>query len=266
MYHTTAPTCFWSWGYEAVFNRLPLVYGDQIDIHVLTSCVYDDFREYLKHYDMTFDEMIEWTKEGSEIMGVPLATNLRRAMLPRSMMPATLAAMAAYRQGPPRGARFNRAILRRWNLELQDVTTEETLLAAAEEAGLNVARFRRNLADANGLQKDLEHQGHDFPHLPIGFYNIAITDGDSRTVILDHAFEPAVVENAIDWLSGNALTKAVPRNISGYLHEHGPAPLMEIARVFGVPRESAKKQLIALEKKNQAARLTLAGVSHWRAA
>ncbi len=102
VYHTTAPTCFWSWGYEAVFNRLPLVYGNQVDVHLLTSCVYDDFEDYLKHYEMTFKDMINWTKEGIEIMGVPLATDLRRERVPKSMMPATFAVIAAHRQGPGR--------------------------------------------------------------------------------------------------------------------------------------------------------------------
>ncbi len=266
VYHVTAPTCFWSWGYEAVFNRLRMVYGDQVDVHVLTSCVYDDFEEYLKHYEMTFGELVDWTKEGMGIMGVPLATELRRETFPRSVMPATLAVMAAYRQGTEKGARFNRAILRRWNVELQDVTKEDTLVAVAQETGLNVAKFRRDCADKAGLQKDLEHQAHDFPHLPLGFYNVVISDGDSRTVILDHAFKPAAVEDAIDWLSGGRLKKTVPKDVGAYLQRHGPAPLVEIARVFGLPPDKGKRELTALEKKGKAQRLSLAGAPHWQAA
>ncbi len=266
VYHTTAPTCFWSWGYEAVFNRLPLVYGNQVDVHLLTSCVYDDFEDYLKHYEMTFKDLIDWTKEGIEIMGVPLATDLRRERVPKSMMPATFAVIAAHRQGAEKGARFNRAVLRRWNLELQDVTKEDALLDAAKEAGLDTARFRKDLADTEGLKKDLQHQGHDFPHLPVGFYNIAVSDGGDRTVVLDHAFDPAVVEDAIDWLSGGRLKKAVPKDVAGYLRAHGPAPVTEIARVFGLSPGRAKKELTALEKAGKADRVSLAGAPHWRPA
>ena len=265
VYHTTAPTCFWSWGYEAVFNRLPLVYGNQIDVHVLTSCVYEDLDDYLKHYEMTFDELVDWTKEGIQIMGVPLATDLKRDSIPKNMMPATHAVMAAYRQGKEKGARFNRAILRRWNLELQDVTKEEVHLEAAKEAALNVAKFRKDLADVAGLRKDLEHQGHEFPHLPVGFYNVVVSDGENRTVVLDHAFDPATVEDAIDWLSGGRLKKAVPKDIAGYLRAHGPAPLAEIARVFGLPPDRAEKALAALVKSRKSARVVLAGAPHWRA-
>ena len=48
--HATAPTCWWSWGYEPVFNRLELVYGDQIETFVYYGAVYEDIEEYKKEY------------------------------------------------------------------------------------------------------------------------------------------------------------------------------------------------------------------------
>ncbi len=44
--HATAPTCWWSWGYEPVFNRLQLVYGDQINIVIFYAVVYEDIEQY----------------------------------------------------------------------------------------------------------------------------------------------------------------------------------------------------------------------------
>ena len=43
--HFTAPTCWWSWGYEPVFNRLKLVYGDQINLLTAYGTVYEDVEE-----------------------------------------------------------------------------------------------------------------------------------------------------------------------------------------------------------------------------
>ncbi len=48
VHHATAPTCWWSWGYEAVMNRLPLVYGDQVQVHLYRGVVYEDVQQYLK--------------------------------------------------------------------------------------------------------------------------------------------------------------------------------------------------------------------------
>ena len=263
VYHTTAPTCFWSWGYEAVLNRLPLVYGDQIGINTMTSCVYTDFEDYLRHYDLTFDGLRVWTKEGIEIMGVPLGTDLRPGMFPKSVFPATLAAMAGYRQGPRKGARFNRALMRLWSVELRDVTKRAVQREAAQEAGLDLARFERDVADTKARRAELVHQGHGFPHMPLGFYNLIVSDEDSRTVVLDYAFNPTVVEGAIDWLSGGRLRKSEPKDIAGYLREHGPAPLTEVARMFGLPPAKAKTVLAGLEKKGRAERVLLAGAPHW---
>jgi len=266
VFHATAPTCFWSWGYEAVLNRLPLVYGDQIEIQVVTLCVYDDFDGWLKQYDLTFQGLIDWYKEGADLMGVPLFTDLRREMFPPSVMPASLAAMAAYRQGKEKGARFVRAVLRRFLLEGQDVTKDSVLRDAAAEASLDVTKFLKDSSDRRGLQAEYERQGAGLPHVPLGFYNVVITDGQGRTVILDEAFEPAGVEDAIDYLSRGTLKKHAPSDIVAYLHEHGPAPLSEIARVFGVPRAEAEKRLATLQKAGKIAVTTLAGAPHWRAA
>ncbi len=120
------------------------------------------------------------------------------------------------------------------------------------------------MADTEGLKKDLQHQGHDFPHLPVGFYNIAVSDGGDRTVVLDHAFDPAVVEDAIDWLAGGRLRKAAPRDVAAYLREHGLAPVVEIARVFGLPVEKTERELKALQKSGQVEPVLLAGAPHWR--
>jgi len=263
--HAAAPTCFWSWGYEAVFNRLRLVYGDQIDLRVLISCVYTDFEEYLKHYELTFPELVTWTEEARDLMGVPLHTDLRREMFPPSQLPASLAVMAAFRQGEPKGVRFFRALLRRSCVEGQDVTRDDVLLAAAREAGLDETAFRRDYEDRGAREEDLARMGSEWRHLPVGFYNVAVTDGDRRTVILDYAFDPREIEEAVDYLSGGTLKKQRPEDVLGYLREHGPTPLVEIARVFALSPEEAQGRLAELEGEGRAIRTTLAHAPHWQA-
>ena len=263
VYHATAPTCFWSWGYEAVFNRLKLVYGDQIDIRVQVSCVYDDFEEYLKHYELTFDGLKEWTEEAIGIMGVPLNTQIRREQFPPSQLPASMAAMAAKRQGERKGARFFRSLLRRSSVEGQDVTKEAVITEAAKEAGLDLARFKKDLADQDGLLANYQNQGDEFYHMPLGFYNVILMDGQNRTVILEHAFEPSMVDEALGYLSRGKLTKTTPTDVVGYLRDHGLAPLREIERVFGFSPEEAKRELGKLEKAGKVRSILLAGAPHW---
>jgi len=263
--HATAPTCWWSWGYEALFNRLPLVYGDQIDVQVMTGCVYANLEEYLKAYQLDEKGFQAWAAEGGQLMGVPIRTDYRLATLPKSVFPATLATLAAQRQGP-KATRFYRALLRRFVVEGQDVTRNDVLLAAAQEAGLDAARFQKDVADQAGLQKAYQEQMHAMHGAPVGFYNVAVSDGGRRMVVIEHAFDPREVEEAIDWLSGGKLRKTQPTDVLGYLRHHGPAPLSEIQRAFSWTAEAAMQKVTALEKSGDARMVTLAGGSHWQAA
>src|SRR3989338_1277944 len=112
---------------------------------------------------------------------------------------------------------------------------------------------------------DYEHQQEEFPHhLPLNFYNIVVTDGANRVVLLDHAFNPKIVEEAIDYIAGGKLKKNKPSDILGYLKEHGPTPLMEVSRVFDLKTEEAKKKLEALEKYGKIESTTLAGAPFWK--
>ena len=264
--HATAPTCWWSWGYEALFNRLPMVYGDQIEVHTATGCVYENVDDYFKHYQVDEAGFKAWAQEAVGIMGVPIMTDYRRADMPKSAFPATLAALAASRQGPAKGGRFYRALLRRFVVEGQDVTRDDVLLQAAQEAGLDPKRFQIDYADKESLVNAYREQMHAMHGFPVGFFNIAVTDGGRLAVLIEHAFDPSEVERAIDWVSGGRLQKRQPTDIAGYLREHGPAPAVEIARVFALSTEQATQRLVALEKGGEARMVTLAGAPHWQSA
>ena len=261
--HFTAPTCWWSWGYEPVFNRLKLVYGDQIRLLTLYGAVYEDVEEYKKEYELDDAGMVAWAKESQQIMGVPMHLNYCFDRMPRNLLPATLAVMAAQRQGHQNGERLYRALLRRSIVEDKDVTNETTILEAVKEAGLDETQFKRDWADEASLKADLEKQGDGAPPVHVGFYNIAVTDRHGRTVYLDQKFEPSVVEEAIDYLSNGQLKKARPTDVLAYLQAHGPTSLVEVERVFKLSSKQALAELERLEKLGKARRLNLSGANFW---
>lgn len=264
LYHATAPTCWWSWGYEAVLNRLPLVYGDQVEIHLRLGTVYEDRDAWLREYGLTFESQNEWAQDSAQAMGLPLRADYGSGD-PVSVLPATLAVLAARKQGEEKGARFMRAVLRRFCIEGEDVTRDASLEAAAKEAGLNAPALLRDYRDTDARRHELEHQGREFPHVPLGFYNLALTDGEDRTVLLDNAFDPAMVEGAIDYLADGQLAKRSPTDVVEYLRRHGPAPLRELSRVFGWKDLETQGKLMQLEKERRVATERLAGALHWRA-
>jgi predicted DsbA family dithiol-disulfide isomerase len=265
VYHATAPTCHWSWGFEPVFNRLRLVYGNQIGIQTMTLCVWENFTEYMKEYEMKWAEFNPWLQEIKETIGLPVASPLKRSQVPFNVMPASLGAMAAYRQGEEKGQRFVRAILRKSCVEGQDASAAKPIHDAAREAGLNLPRFERDLRNKAAREAEYGGQGHGWPELPLSYYTVAISDGH-RHVLLEHAFDPAVVEGAIDYMAGGKLRKRKPSDIIGYLQRHGASPTREIERVFALSAWQATKKLRSLKKAGKVEEVKLAGAPHWAAA
>ena len=266
VYHATAPTCWWSWGYEATLNRIPLVYGDQVGIHLMLGTVYEDLAEWMKQYEMTDDAWKRWAQESADLMGVPIRTDYRSKSEPNNVLSATYAVLAAQKQGTTKGTRFMRAMLRLFVVEGRDVTRREVVMAAAKEADLEARRFVKDLSDTKARKEQSDQEGEGFPHLPLGFFNLAVTDGAGRTVLLDNAFDPGLVEGAIDYLSAGRLTKRNPKDIVGYLREHGLTPSVEIARVFTLKEKQAEASLENLRNEGKIERRLVLGKPHWHVA
>jgi predicted DsbA family dithiol-disulfide isomerase len=264
--HSTAPGCQWSWGYEAVVNRLKMVYGDQIDLHIRVGCPYESWDQWLIDYGMSEEEASKWMDEDvAPTTGVPLAKVTDRTP-PPNMMPASLSTVAALHQGDEKGWRYQRALVRMYAVEGRDPSARATMLAAAKEAKLDAARLEKDLANEEALRAEYEEQGHRGPPVHVGFYNFIVWDGGNRRVILDYSFDPRDIEGAIDYLSGGTLTKKKPTDIIAYLKHHGLAPLSEVGRVFDFASgEDATVALEKLEKAGKLERVQLAGAPHWRA-
>jgi len=100
---------------------------------------------------------------------------------------------------------------------------------------------------------------------PLSFYNVVVSDGEGRMVVLDHAFDPARVEDSIDWISRGRLEKHVPQDVRGYVAEQGPTPLSEIVRVFALPGPRVLRELAQAEEDGLMERVVLAGEVFWSA-
>ena len=262
--HAASPTCWWSWGYEGTLHRVRLVYGDQVDIRIVLAPVYTDLKEHLEHYGGR-KQFAADAREAAVTMGVPIFTGYERAKLPKDTLPATLAAVAAFRQGQAAGEKFLRSMLRRSTVEGKDVSHAFVVTAAAREAGLDLKRFSRDRKDRDGLLKELDAMNDGLPHMPLGFYNLIVEGDRGRRVVIDHAFEPADVERAIDFLGDRKLRKNRPRDPVVYLKQTGPAPTREIARAFGWKVPAAEKKLARLAQKGAVQQVKLAKETHWTA-
>lgn len=263
LHHVMSPTCWWSWGYYGTLARIRLVYGNQVDINLVTAAVYTDYEHWLEHSGLSPTDYDAWAKKAQTQMGVPIATQYSQRRMPKDVSGPALAVIAALRQGRPLGERFERALLRKFVVEGVDVTPTAALEDAAREAGLDLARFRRDLADRDALLAEMEKANTDLPNVPFGFYNLAVEDERGRLVVLDYAFEPADVESAIEYLSGGKLQKNVPYDPVEYVRAAGPTPAREISRAFAWTAAATDAKLKQLAKSGTLKTIVLGGAEHW---
>lgn len=263
LWHAAAPTCCWSWGFEGTLHRVRLVYGDQVDIRILPSCVYNDVEAWLEHNDLTRETWDAWGEKAQRKMGVPFFTRFTQAEIPPDATPATVAVLAAYRQGSHLGERFLRALLLRNVAQGIDVTRPAVLEEAAKEAGLDVGRFTADLQDEEGLAKDHHDMEEDAPHVPLGFYNLVLDDGKGRTLVMDFPFDPKPVEEAIDFLSAGTLRKNQPDDVHAYLKGTGASHETEMSRAFGWTPAVVQARLKEAQKSGKVKQVQLGGHPYW---
>lgn len=265
LWHAAAPTCYWSWGYEGTLHRIRLVYGDQVDIRFVPSVVHTDFEAWLHHNGLTRKTMDAQAAEAGRLMGIPIWTEYSALKVPNDQTPATRAVVASFRQGHPSGERFMRELLRRNVVEGKDVTRKPTLLSAAKASGLDLARFTSDLQDTEGLDAQAYEMGNGLGHIPLGFYNLILQDDQGRTLLIDYAFDPKPVEEAIEFLTGKRLKKNRPTDPLMFLRVAGPTHEIELSRAFGWPAQRISKTLALAAKRGEAKQVLLAGHPYWMA-
>lgn len=267
LWHAAAPTCFWSWGYEGTLHRIRLRYGNQVEIRFIPAVVHTDLQEWMQHNDLTRDSWDAWAAKAGKKMGIPIFTAYSTAKVPNDQTPATRAVVAAFRQGHPQGERFLRELLRRNVVEGKDVTRKATLLSSAKASGLDVKAFTKAMQkETAALDEEGDRMGDGMPHAPLGFYNLILEDGSGRTLMMDFAFDPKPVEDAIEFLTARKLKKLSPSDPAAFLASAGPTHAIELSRAFGWPAARVKKELARLEAKGLVKPIEIAGHPYWKAA
>lgn len=155
---------------------------------------------------------------------------------------AARATRAAFRQGHARGLRYLRSIQRRHFVDMEDITHERALLAAAREARLDRARFLRDAGEEPSDERapiDAAHPGA-----------VRISDGLGREATVLAGNDPEALEDVIETITGGALRKRRPADLAGYLADVGPVSDADVARAFDWSVEHAREKLAALHARS----------------
>lgn len=262
--HGASPFCDWSLAYEGVLNRLRLAYGDQIKVNVYQIPVYDSWPQWLENYGMTQEEAMAWFQEVKGTTGLPANTDFWKDP-PKSCLPGTLFVHAAELVKPGAGERLARRIGFGMQFEGQRWNDEADLYKAAEKAGAPRKQLEAALADGRA-EESLKADRQDMHSLGLNFYALQVHGTDGKTTVtLEHAFDAARVESAIEWLSQGQLRKHGLPTVEQYALQHAPVSTLELTQVFRSDAAKVRAALAPSEKAGKLVRRNLLGMDCWLA-
>jgi predicted DsbA family dithiol-disulfide isomerase len=151
----TDPACPWSWSSEPWVRRLMVEFGDNLSwTYVMGGLA----RDYTKSASSADDFLAHWL-DISDRGGMPIDPRLWREGPLASSYPACMAVKAAAHQAPDRGYRYLRVVREGLMCFRRKLDTTEALVEEGRRAGLDVGRFRLDLASnatTEAFGEDLE--------------------------------------------------------------------------------------------------------------
>jgi putative protein-disulfide isomerase len=238
----TDPACSWSWGNEPKLRRLMWEFGDQLDfVWVMGGLA----REYGPDYrdeegrigsgsDCFADLMAHWLDVAAETR-MPIDPRLWTKSPIASTYPACQAVKAAAEQGSGAGYRYLRRLREGLMVERRKLDHAEALVAAAEGAGLDTARFRIDLASHASVEafaSDLEEVRNP-PAEAIESGRVKVTERHRRLSFPSAAFAGASGARGVwGWQPYEAYRDAALEAGAIAAEERRPKPLEAIER-FG---------------------------------
>lgn len=140
VHYYTDPACSWSWASEPKLRRLMWEFGDELEFRWIMGGL---ARSYDSHDHC--EQTSEWLEVAAE-SGMPLDPRLWSQSPIESTYPACQAVKAAAEQGPEAAYRYLRRLREGLMTERKKLDHTEALVGEAGPAGLDVERFRIDLA------------------------------------------------------------------------------------------------------------------------
>ena len=140
----TDPACPWSWAAEPVFRRLAVEFGEELEVRWVLGGL---ARSYPDDVASRASLAKKWLDVAAETRA-PLDPRIWFEAPLRSSYPACMAVKAAAEQTEDRGAAYLRALREGIFCFRSRLDGTDALVAAARGAGLDGARFERDLASS----------------------------------------------------------------------------------------------------------------------
>lgn len=237
--YITDPACVWSWSSEPAMRRLMVEFGDSLSWTFVMGGLARDVPEPVQYVG-------EWLDVAAET-GMPNDPGIWLEGPIATTYPACMAVIAASQQGADGGCRYLRTLREGLLCFRRKLDTTEALVEEARRAGLDVRRFRIDLAsnatveelgkhldEARGVPEELRAPGKG----RVGFPSVRF--GDERWVLGPQPYE-AYAEAAR--AAGAEPSADEPPAVEGALRRFGRMAPAEVEAVCRLPGPRAHAEL-----------------------
>jgi predicted DsbA family dithiol-disulfide isomerase len=249
-YHTD-PACPWSWAAEPAVRKLMVEFGDSLSWTYVMGGFARDFTKWHEDpaaagvggTDPVYPRLARFWLDVAATSGMPLDPRLWSEGPIGSSYPACMAVKAAADQGPAAAERYLRGLREGLMCFRRKLDTTEALVEEARRAGLNVERFRIDLASnatVEGFGNDLEEHrgaGLELPSL------VFVAEDGARQVV--SGFQPAAepYREAALAAGASAVAGGSAPSVPDALRRFGRMAGREVEVVCGLPGPRAAAEL-----------------------
>jgi predicted DsbA family dithiol-disulfide isomerase len=247
----TDPACSASWAAEPIVRKLMVEFGPDLSFRPVMGGLARDY-EHGHEFDY-HGLLLHWLDRAAE-SGMPLDPRLWSESPIRTTYPACMAVKAAAEQGPEAAWRYLRVLREGLFCFRRKLDTTEALVEEARRAGLDVARFRVDLAsnaivEAFGADLDLTRSVPDAARERDG---VVQGQGGERVAFPSARFgdderifglEPYEAWRDAAVAAGAQPAGEPPPDVMGALRRFGRMAALEVSTVCDLPGPRAEAEL-----------------------
>jgi putative protein-disulfide isomerase len=247
----TDPACSASWAAEPIVRKLMVEFGPDLSFRPVMGGLARDY-EHGHEFDYS-GLLLHWLDRAAE-SDMPLDARLWSESPIRTTYPACMAVKAAAEQGAEAAWRYLRVLREGLFCFRRKLDTTEALVEAARRAGLDVARFRVDLASnaiVEAFAADLELT-RSVPDAARERGGVAQGQGGERVVFPSGRFgddewvfglQPYEAWRDAAIAAGAQPTGELPPDVTGALRRFGQMAAVEVSTVCDLPGPRAEAEL-----------------------
>ncbi|WP_246055190.1 ClpXP adapter SpxH family protein [Pseudalkalibacillus caeni] len=268
IYSFVDPLCPECWGLEPIIKKLQIEYGDYFTIRHLIGgnlATLNSYRKKKKGINNHKDMAKKWEQTANR-SGMSCDGDLWFEDPISTPYGASIAVKAAELQGKRAGSRFLRKLREVVFLQKQNITKEEVLLHCAEDSGLDLHEFQKDLHSQGAIkafQCDMkityEMEVDELPTLV--FFNENI---DEEGIKVTGMYNYDVYVNILREMLKVDPTPDAPPPLEDFLKKYKFVATQEVAVVYGISSSLAESKMKALSLKQVVERIPVKYGTFWR--